>query len=149
LLSLDHIYFKLTMVDCTGGSFSTEATKLDADVMTCLSPSEQAIKVLAEVEYMFVFFSRTTFSIDAPVIFDTGESLAIAPDRGDFIDDPEPLPLSNDLGIKGVGVVAWKFTAKYGSKVQIRTQAYWVPSAKSRLLSHQRLFNKKQGVLTR
>jgi hypothetical protein len=142
------------VVDCTAGSSGTDASELqDTDVTSYLSPPDQSIKLLTEVEYMFAFFACTTFSIDVPIIFDTTASVVIAPNIGDFIEDPKPLPrrmtlggMANDLKINGVGTVPWTFTPKDGSEVQIRTQAYWVPSAKARLLIPQRLFNKKQGV---
>jgi hypothetical protein len=40
----------------------------------------------------------------------------------------------------------WTFNAKDGSEVQLRVRAYYVPGAKSRLLSPQKLFDKKLGV---
>ena len=88
-----------------------------------------------------------------PVIFDTGASLAITFDKSDF-DTPlsttkEPRYLggmANGLRIEGHGDLTWKFTASDGSELRIRTTAYYVPSAKARLLSPQRLFNKTKGV---
>jgi hypothetical protein len=79
--------------------------------------------------------------------------LAISRERGDFVNAPTPLNrpttlvgMENDLEIKGIGTVVWTFDANDGTEIQIRTQAYWVPGATARLLSPQKLYNKKQGV---
>jgi hypothetical protein len=87
------------------------------------------------------------------VIFDTGASLAITPELSDFVSPPKPLArpmklggMANGIEIQGIEIIAWTFTAKYGTEVQIRTEAYYVPEAKQRLLSPQRLFNKNKGI---
>ena len=87
------------------------------------------------------------------VIFDTGASLAITPDKSDF-DGPLTIPkgdlrlggMANGLVIEGVGPVTWTFTNPDGTEVRIRSMAYYVPGAKARLLSPQRLFDPKTGV---
>ena len=86
------------------------------------------------------------------VIFDTGASLGITFDKEDF---NGPLTvregdlrlggMAQGLKIAGVGPVTWTFHNPYGSKVKIRSQ-YYVPEAKVRLISPQRLFNKIKGV---
>jgi hypothetical protein len=88
-----------------------------------------------------------------PVIFDTGASLSIAPYSADFIVSRTAPKntiklggMAGNLDIMGVGTVSWTFLASDGSEIQIRTIAYWVPNAKARLRSHQKLFKKSQGV---
>jgi hypothetical protein len=54
--------------------------------------------------------------------------------------------MAHGIEIKGIGIIAWNFTAKNGTEVQLRTEVYYVPEAKQRLLSPQRLFNKKKGI---
>jgi hypothetical protein len=54
--------------------------------------------------------------------------------------------MANDLEIKGIGTVAWTFDAADGYEIHFLTQAYWVPNSKARLLSPQKLFNKKKGT---
>jgi hypothetical protein len=85
------------------------------------------------------------------VIFNTGASLAITPELSDFLLPPKPLARPMKLGgmaigieIKGIGIIAWTFTAKDVTEVQVRTEAYYVPEANQRLLSPQRLLNKKK-----
>ena len=83
-----------------------------------------------------------------PVIFDTGASLAITPDKSDF-DGPLSVPsgdlrlggMANGLRIEGIGQVTWTFTNTDGTEVRIIGLAYYVPGAKARLLSPQRLFD--------
>jgi hypothetical protein len=55
--------------------------------------------------------------------------------------------MANGIDISGSDIVAWTFTTKDGSEVQINTEAYYVPGAKQRIMSTQRLFNKKKGFL--
>ena len=97
----------------------------------------------------FMMSSRTRKA----VIFDTGASLAITPDKSDF-DGPLTIPkgdlrlggMANGLKIEGVGPVTWTFANSDGGEVQIRSMAYYVPGAKARLLSPQRLFDPNTGV---
>jgi hypothetical protein len=88
-----------------------------------------------------------------PVIFDSGASLGITFDRNDFdgsLTKPEgDLRLggmAQGLQIEGIGSVTWTFRNPDGSEVQIRSNCYYVPGAKVRLLSPQRLFNSARGV---
>ena len=95
----------------------------------------------------------TPSHIRKAVIFDTGASLAITPDKSDF-DGPLTVPkgdlrlggMANGLLIEGVGPVTWTFTNPDGTEVRICSMAYYVPGAKARLLSPQRLFDPKTGV---
>jgi GAG-pre-integrase domain len=88
-----------------------------------------------------------------PVIFDTGASLGITYDKDDF-DGPLTVPegdlrlggMAQGLKIAGVGPVTWTFRNPDGSEVRIRSQCYYVPEAKVRLISPQRLYNKSKGV---
>jgi hypothetical protein len=45
--------------------------------------------------------------------------------------------MANVIKIAGSGTIAWTFTTKDGTEVQIRTEAYHVPAAKQRILSPQ------------
>jgi hypothetical protein len=95
----------------------------------------------------------TALNILSLVIFDTGASLAISPHRSEFL-DVKPLAKRTQLGgmgkgleIEGIGALVWTFDATDGSEVEIRTNAYYVPGAKARLLGPQKLFDKKRGVI--
>jgi len=87
------------------------------------------------------------------VIFDTSASLAISPCRADFIGPITPCPTERKIGgltqglllIEGTGVVEWTFKAGYRTLV-VRSRCYFVPDAKARLVSPQRLFDKSKGV---
>jgi hypothetical protein len=78
--------------------------------------------------------------MDDDSAFDTGASLAITSELLDFLSPPKPLAqpmklggMANGIEIKGIGIIAWTFTAKDGTEVQICTEAYHVPEAKQRL----------------
>jgi hypothetical protein len=88
-----------------------------------------------------------------PVIFDTGASLGITFNKMDF-DGPLTKPegdlrfggMAKGLKIEGIGPVTWTFRNGNHEEVQIRSNCYYVPNAKVRLLSPQRLFNRERGV---
>jgi hypothetical protein len=87
-----------------------------------------------------------------PVIFDTGASLSITPDKSDF---SGPITLSqtdlrlggmaNGLKIDGIGPITLTFANRSNDPVRIHGMAYYVPQAKARLLSPQRLFDAITG----
>jgi hypothetical protein len=95
----------------------------------------------------FMFFSNRS-TIRQPVIFDTGASLAITPDKTDF-DGPLTIPkgdlrlggMANGLKIEGMGPVTWTFSNGSAADVVVRGMAYYVPKATARLLRPQHLFD--------
>ena len=99
---------------------------------------------------------HTPHSPPFPVIFDSGASLAISPCKEDFVGQIQPLPQEHCLGgmaagmlIEGIGTVRWTFKAD-GKFLVVNSRCYYyVPDAKARLISPQRLFNKKHGITGR
>ncbi len=87
-----------------------------------------------------------------PVIFDTGASLSITGDKEDFITDSfketEQLKLggmASGASISGVGNVGWTFQCDNTEQLTIVTRCYLVPSANTRLLSPQSIFDRQNG----
>ena len=87
------------------------------------------------------------------VIMDTGASLAITGDKNDFLPNTYKEITSLKLGgmaagtsIDGLGDVAWTFSCDNEDQISIITKSYYVPSAKTRLLSPQRMFDKQNGL---
>ena len=118
------------------------------DVRPCsgasLSPRGLVTASIAPVDLLYP--STSSF----PIIFDSGASLAITFDRSDFVGPIRPLSshlggLASGLAIKGIGTVYWKFRTEK-SVLTVVASAYYVPDAKQRLISPQRLFNSKQDV---
>jgi hypothetical protein len=76
--------------------------------------------------------------IQYPVIFDTGASLAITPDKSDF-NGPLTVPagnlwlggMANGLRIEGIGTITWFFRHTDRSDVELTGSAYYVPGAKA------------------
>ena len=98
---------------------------------------------------------HTPLSPPFSVIFDSGASLAISPCKEDFVGPIQPLPHERRLGgmaagmlIEGIGTVRWTFKAD-GKFLVVNSRCYYVPDSKARLISPQRLFNKKQGITGR
>jgi hypothetical protein len=83
-----------------------------------------------------------------PVIWDSGASYAVSPDKGDFVG---PLKtsgittrlkgLAKGLLIAGEGFVAWSFVDIRGQLRTIKVPAYYVPKSPIRLLGTQSLLN--------
>jgi hypothetical protein len=150
LLQLDSIYRDRTVVNCVGTLPAQSQVNL-------VEASEPAIELLTDETWLLMAAVCNTFcNRHVPIIFDTGASLAITPDVDDFIDPPTSLGttmklggMANNLEIRGVSTVCWTFEADDRSDIQIRTQAYWVPKSKARLLSPQKLFHKKSGTFGR
>jgi hypothetical protein len=118
-----------------------------------LSPSNMALSALIGETIVCPVGNSIMRKWVLSIIFDTGPSLAITPDLSDFIEPPKQFArpmrvggMANGIEIAGIGIITWTFTAKDGTEVNIRTEAYHLPSAKQRLLSPQRLFNKKKEI---
>jgi hypothetical protein len=145
LLDLDGTYCARVVVECCGTSnsqnsmrgltksLSTETTVFESN----LAPSELALSELIGNMMICPVVKNAMSQWITTVIFDTRASLAITPELSDFVSPPKPLArpmkrggMANGIEIKGIGIIAWTFTAKYGTEVQIRTEAYYVPEAK-------------------
>ena len=124
---------------------------LDVNPHLELAPSPKAL-IAATMGQVNLSYGPSSSGF--PVIFDTGASLAITFEKSDFVGPIRPLfnhclgGLANGLNIAGIGTVRWKFRSK-GSILSVISSAYYVPKAKARLISPQRLFNAEKGVTGR
>lgn len=87
-----------------------------------------------------------------PVIFDSGASIAITGNKGDFVGPLLPPATDLCLGgmahgakVEGIGNVHWRFQSGSCSLTLILT-CYYVPDFRARLMSPQRLLNAQKGV---
>jgi hypothetical protein len=138
LLDLDGSYSARVVVDCCGTSTSqhstsgiTESPSTETTVLESnLAPCELALSELIGNTMICPVVNNAMSQWIMTVIFDTGASLAITPELADFVSPPKPLArpmklggMANGIEIKGIGIIAWNFAAKYGTEVQIRTGA--------------------------
>ena len=78
-----------------------------------------------------------------PVIWDSGASVSITSNRGDFIEyNPKPginrlNGIGSGLQVLGSGTVAWNFVDEKGNLRELKVIAYHFPDAKVRLISTQ------------
>ena len=86
--------------------------------------------------------AATTFgAASVLVMFDTGCTTAVTPFKEDFVSLDETQQqgqlkgIANGLTIKGVGVIEYNIIADGGTKIALRTKAYYVPDIKMRLVS--------------
>ena len=125
---------------------STRTPMLIPDFKTVITSAE------SDPSVFMTFTNRST--IRQPVIFDTGASLAITPDKSDFDHGTLSVPqgdlrlggMANGLKIEGMGPVTWTFSNGVSDEVVVRGMAYYVPKSKARLLSPQRLFDSSTGT---
>jgi hypothetical protein len=89
-----------------------------------------------------------------PVIWDTGASLSISHEAGDFVSEVRPPPtplvlkgLAKGLNIVGVGTVEWLVSSQDGTPRLLCLDAYLVPSAGQRLLCPQSYIQQQQRLL--
>ena len=125
---------------------SPSQTNLDDD-LSSIPLSYNASQFMGKVDLF-----GTSLPGKFPVIFDSGASLAISPDKQDFSGPIEMFDYDRRLGgmakgmrIEGVGTIKWSFKTKTGI-LTIHSRCYYVPAAGAHLISPQRLFNKLQGV---
>jgi hypothetical protein len=144
VLNMDSICQGIIVLDFTGTDYACNSTEQDPAEVN-LAHSVRTLCVLLDGAVLTPV-ALTTADILAYIIFDTG---AISY----FADDPTPLAMPTQLGgmgnglhIERVGTVTWTCTAKYKFEIQLLAQAYYVPAEKARLLSPQKLFDKKLGV---
>ena len=113
-----------------------------------------AISTKAGLELLKPVDLQLNLTGNAPctVIFDTGASLAITGDKQDFLPNTFKEVTSLKLGgmaagapITGEGNVSWTFPCNNGDQMAIITKCYLVPTATTRLLSPQQIFDKQNG----
>ena len=82
----------------------------------------------------------------APLVFDSGASITISPYKEDFVSmdtSPEMLAQNTVTGfaqgsetlVKGIGTICVLVHTDNGDRRYIETEAYWIPQARTRLLS--------------
>lgn len=151
ILSIHDICQPRGIVDCCGN-----VTDGDLNVRPSLSSSACLYLTTTQDQVNPGFNSNPFFSFGTTrhaVIFDTGASLGITHDIHDF-DGPLTVPegelrlggMAQGLLIEGIGPVTWTFRNSDGSEVEIRSNCYYVPNSKVRLISPQRLFNAAKGI---
>jgi hypothetical protein len=86
------------------------------------------------------------------VIWDSGASMSISPDKKDFVGPLESIPansklrsLGDGVTIEGIGHVAWSFLDVKGMLRTVKLPAYYVPTASVRLLSTSSLIQEYPG----
>ncbi|MGH7974545.1 MAG: hypothetical protein ACREBR_03375, partial [bacterium] len=78
------------------------------------------------------------------IVFDTGASVAVTPDRNDFIGELRAPPtnlvlkgISRGLPVQGIGTIRWYVMDDCDRLKVIETEAYYVPDIPIRLFSPQ------------
>jgi hypothetical protein len=98
-----------------------------------------------------VFLTDTSARYDVPVVIDTSASFSITPFEEDFVSPLETTDTDTMHGladlvlVKCVGWVEWTIRDAGNQIAIIRTEAYYVPQAKIRLLSPQTYFGFHNG----
>lgn len=86
-----------------------------------------------------------------PIVIDSGATISITPNVGDFVGAIEPLQsvklqgLNGTTSVVGIGKVRWLIGDFHGVVREIVTTAYYVPNASIRLFSPQAYFKEQNG----
>ena len=135
---------------CIDVGLSDISWDVATDIGTVHKAAFTASKYMGEVDLLSQVKSQVF-----PVIFDSGATLAITPNKQDFVGAIRPLAVATQLGglangiqIEGIGLVKWSIKSK-AKTVIVSSMCYYVPKANARLISPQRLFNKKKGLTGR
>jgi hypothetical protein len=130
---MNAIYKDRISIDCTRGKCGTLSRQDPADIHSIespvpvleanLTPSNIALSLLVGQKIICPFANHAGRKWLLTVIFDTGASLSITHDLGDFVEPPKPLARPMRLGgfangkkIEGIGIVAWgNMVWKYNS----------------------------------
>ena len=97
----------------------------------------------------FVYYNNALE--DLHIIFDTGATVSVSPDLRDFLDytKASSASISNitrNRTVLGQGTVAWKIYDDKGTQIDIKVQAYYVPTKKVRLFSVQDYLGRQSGT---
>ena len=115
------------------------ATQVDVAYVACADTSMMMRMILqAPARLRDALPNEATY----PVIWDSGASISISPDRGDFvgpISTTGPIKrlrgISKGLSIMGEGHIMWMFLDTEGKLRSIKVPGYYTPDSKIRLLS--------------
>ena len=110
-----------------------------------LTPAALRVALQSPAQFRMNLPNKLTF----PIIWDSGASISISPDKKDFVGPFKDLSivtrlqgLAKGLAIKGEGHVMWAITNTTGMLQILKIPAYYVPGAKVWLLSVQSLLQK-------
>ena len=141
-----HIHQQDPLENCTMCDSKQDINQdISPRVLAALSPNTPT---LGAVDLYPLGDTPSSFS----VIVDSGASLAISPNEADFVGPIAYYSSERRLGgmaggmqIKGIGKVAWSVKADDGI-LTVHSKCYYVPQAKTRLLSPQQLFCASQNI---
>jgi len=112
----------------------------------CMEPEELAWACPSFFANLNSAVAATTYgAASVLVMFDTGCTTAVTPFKEDFVSLDETHQqgqlkgIANGLAIKGEGIIEYNIIADDGTKIALRTKAYYVPDIKMRLVSPQQL----------
>jgi hypothetical protein len=107
--------------------YFTEATKM---VETCTNVEDTVIRIKG---CYFNCYQQT------PIIFDSGASTSVSPNKEDFVTFTKTYKHLNGLNggaeVQGEGTVKWTVYTDRGKRIVITTYAYYVPDTTDRLFS--------------
>jgi hypothetical protein len=136
-----HLHTKAQQVLAVTGTNFSEETKNLAQALASLSPSG----------FRAALHSQDN-SKSFPIIWDTGASVCVTPDRNDFVTYTKTTDINEVKGlggktssVAGQGEVIWTVHDTHGSLRHLRLPTYHIPQCKSRLISTSVLLNTYEG----
>ena len=122
-----------------------QLSKTNSGAEPPLTPAALRVALQSSAQFRMSLPKESTF----PIIWDSGASISISPNKKDFVGPFKEVNimtklqgLVKGLAIKGEGHVMWAITDTTGMLRILKIPAYYVPGAKVRLLSVQSLLQK-------
>ena len=149
----------IPLLHSDAASFLQPLNDYNKSVLELLCPvDDRAVDLtrITSTKSLFRFHSIYNVETDggSPIIFDTGASISISPNKDDFIELDCSTHALNSVSIKGiegdsvargVGKIRLTVHTNNGYRRTIETTAYYIPRARVRLLSVCRYQNEHRG----
>ena len=122
-----------------------------ANIDNTIRDIARSVSMLAPAGFRAVV-SSTKESLNFPIIWDSGASICVSPDRNDFIKYNTSVDITEVKGVGtknstvvGQGTVEWSIHDVNGSLRKFKLKAYHIPTCKARLISTSSLLKAYQG----
>lgn len=156
----NHLYvpdFRLTVPQCSRAKIALSKQRVEAKLANSNPTVFVTRASAAKVAQLSPSILNTSIQADSkcksfPVIWDTGASVCVSPDKNDFISYNEPSNICQVKGlggkksqVAGEGFVLWSIHDVNGQLRQFKLPACHIPDCKSRLISTNVLLNTYQS----
>ena len=115
-----------------------------------LESRRERIEDPSQNETRKIFLVQTTEKCTMPIVFDTGCSYSVTPFKDDFVDKLQTpkswsmLGIKEQIDVEAEGWIEWTIRDYEGQVAVIRTRAYYIPEANTRLYCPQQYMDENR-----